>query len=233
MLFDKENIIEVTVNNETNLKLFLVGDFNNYGGIYRPVKLIITDPVCITPVDYASPGIYLKQGNVSRESAEIEVLTKMSNSTDKDIDIEYKTSIIDASGEVVESQLSKELLPSDNRELAHKYIIQNPHLWNGRKAPYLYQVKVEILVHGVIVDVKTEPLGLRYFHMNPNKGFFLNGDPIDLRGVSRHQDRKDKASALSMADHREDMDLMLEMGINSIRLAHYQHAEIIYDIADE
>ena len=69
--------------------------------------------------------------------------------------------------------------------------------------------------------------------MDPNEGFFLNGEPIDLRGVSRHQDRQDKASAISDDDHREDMDLMLEMGINAIRLAHYQHAELIYDMADE
>jgi beta-galactosidase len=234
ILFDQENIIEVFVSNEANLEVIpLVGDFNNYGGIYRPVNLIVTNPVCITPLDYASPGIYLKQGNVNRESAEIEVLTMISNGLGRDVDIEYKTSIIDDSGNVVESQLSKEFLPIDNSEIAHKYTINNPHLWNGRQDPYQYHVKVEIRAHGVIVDAKTEPLGLRYFHMDPDEGFFLNGEPLDLRGVSRHQDRKDKASALSMADHRQDMDLMLEMGINTIRLAHYQHAEIIYDIADE
>jgi len=234
LLFDQENIIEVTVSNEANLGVIpLVGDFNNYGGIYRPVNLIITDPVCISPLDYASPGIYLKQDNVSKESAEIEVLTMISNGSDKEVDIEYKTSIIDASGQVIDSKRSKESLSSDNGELAHHYTVVNPHLWNGKKDPYLYRVQVDIINNGVVIDSKTEPLGLRYFHVDPNEGFFLNGDPIDLRGVSRHQDRKDKASAISDADHREDMDLMLEMGINAIRLAHYQHAEIIYDMCDE
>ncbi len=234
ILLDQENIIEVTVSNEANLEVIpLVGDFNNYGGIYRPVNLIVTDPVCITPLDYASPGIFLKQGNVSRESAEIEVLTKMSNGSGRDIEIVYRTSIINASGEVSESQQSRDLLPNDDSKLVHKYTIQNPHLWKGKKDPYLYQVKVDILLNGFVIDSKTEPLGLRYFHIDANEGFFLNGEPIDLRGVSRHQDRKDKASALSDTDHREDMDLMLEMGINALRLAHYQHAEIIYDMADE
>lgn len=233
LLFDQENIIEVTVSNEANLEVIpLVGDFNNYGGIYRPVNLIVTCPVCITPLDYASPGIYLKQENVSKDRADVEVLTKMSNTSGRDMDIVYRTSIIDASGEVLESQKSRDLLPNDDSKLVHQYTIQNPHLWNGKKDPYLYQVKVDILQNGLVIDSKTEPLGLRYFHIDADEGFFLNGDPIDLRGVSRHQDRKDKASAISDADHSEDMDLMLEMGINAIRLAHYQHAEIIYDICD-
>jgi len=107
LLFDQENSLEVTVNNEANLEVIpLVGDFNNYGGIYRPINLIVTDPVCISPLDYASPGIYLKQGNVSRESADLEVVSKLSNSSGKDVDIVYRTSVFDASGEVIESQQS-------------------------------------------------------------------------------------------------------------------------------
>ena len=234
LLFDQDNLIEVAVDNGANLEVLpLVGDFNNYGGIYRPVNLLITNSVCITPLDYASPGIYLKQRNVSEESAEIEILTRMSNNSGGDVNIDYKTSIIDASGQVVESHQNEEVLPTGDSELTHKYSIKKPHLWNGKKDPYIYQVRVDILKNGVLIDSKTEPLGLRYFRVDANEGFFLNGEPIDLRGVSRHQDRKDKASALSNADHREDMELMLEMGINSIRLAHYQHTEIIYDMADE
>jgi beta-galactosidase len=234
LLQDQENEIEVVVNNAANLEVIpLVGDFNNYGGIYRPVQLIVTDPVCITPLDYASPGIYLKQSNVSEESAEVSVLTKISNGTDADLEIGYETFIIDNSGEIVESQATTKSISTGTAELTHRYMIQNPHLWNGKKDPYLYQVKVELLKNGIVIDSKTEPLGLRYFSVDENEGFFLNGEPIDLRGVSRHQDRKDKASAISEEDHRQDMDLMLEMGINSLRLAHYQHAEVVYDMTDE
>ena len=233
LLTDGENEIEVVVNNAANLEVIpLVGDFNNYGGIYRPVQLIVTDAICITPLDYASPGIYLRQTNVSKKSAEVEVLSKISNGSDTDLEIGYETLIIDGSGEIVESQLTTESIPKGTTELTHRYVIQNPHLWNGKKDPYLYRVKVNILKNGTVVDSKTEPLGLRYFSVDANEGFFLNGEPIDLRGVSRHQDRKDKASAISEEDHRQDMDLMLEMGINSLRLAHYQHAEIVYDMTD-
>ena len=231
--FDQDNTLEVSVNNEANLEVPpLVGDFNNYGGIYRPVSLIITNPICITPLDYASPGIYLKQKNVSDQQAEVEVLTKFSNGTNTDASVTYETTLLDASGMLVEQIETENTLPSGNSELSHHYTIATPHLWNGKKDPYLYQVKVILKQNGKVIDTKTEPLGLRYFHIDANEGFFLNGEHIDLRGVSRHQDRKDKASALSPADHREDMDLMLEMGINALRLAHYQHAEQVYDMSD-
>ncbi|MDN5212929.1 glycoside hydrolase family 2 TIM barrel-domain containing protein [Fulvivirgaceae bacterium BMA12] len=234
LLLGQKNTIEVVVSNETNLEVIpLVGDFNNYGGIYRPVTVIVTDPVCITPLDFASPGVYIRQQHVSKESADVEVLTKISNKTGADAEVEYKSTIIDASGEVVESQQSKSLIPVGDVALTHEFKIKNPHLWNGKKDPYLYQVRIEILKDGVVIDSKSEPLGLRFFHIDANEGFFLNGEPVDLRGVSRHQDRKDKGSAISDADHREDMDLMLEMGINALRLAHYQHAEIVYDMTDE
>ncbi|WP_158069606.1 glycoside hydrolase family 2 protein [Moorena bouillonii] len=234
LLLGQENELVVTVSNAVNSEVIpLVGDFNNYGGIYRPIQLIIADEICITPLDYASPGIYIRQRNVSKGSAEVNVLTKISNGSDSNHEIGYQTVILNAKGEVVSKQLTKHTVALGTTDLTHDYNIENPRLWNGKKDPYLYKVKVNILKNGVVVDSKTEPLGFRYFSVDANKGFFLNGEPIDLRGVSRHQDRKDKASAISNEDHREDMDLMLEMGINTLRLAHYQHAEIVYDMADE
>lgn len=234
LLFDQKNTIDVKVSNEANLEVIpLVGDFNNYGGIYRPVSLIITHPICITPLDYASPGIYITQKNVSENSAEVEMLTKLSNGSGSDANILYKTTIIDASGSEIYSEESEHMITAGNNEVNHHFVIENPHLWNGKKDPYLYKVKVDIFLDGEVIDTKTEPLGLRYFQVDANEGFFLNGDHIPLHGVSRHQDRKDKASAISDEDHREDMNLMLEMGINALRLAHYQHAELIYDLTDE
>ena len=234
LIYGQKNTIEVTVSNEANLEIIpLVGDFNNYGGIYRPVSLLITNPICITPLDFASTGMYLKQQNVSKERAEVEVLTKISNGTSKEAEITYITTVHERNGNLVEQQQSKIQIPAGDSEVSHHYLIHNPHLWNGKKDPYLYQVDVSILTGGEVVDSRIEALGLRFFHIDANEGFFLNGDPVDLRGVSRHQDRKDKASAISEDDHREDMDLMLEMGVNAIRLAHYQHAEMIYHLTDE
>ena len=233
ILYNEKNFIEVVVNNEANLEVIpLVGDFNNYGGIYRPVSIILTNPVCITPLDFASPGIYLKQENVTKERADLQVLTKISNGGNAQTKVNYQTSIFDRNGQLVDSQTTEVMLEAGDSDHSHSYQIANPHLWNGKKDPYMYWVNVEILQHGELIDSKSEPLGLRYFHVDANEGFFLNGEPIDLRGVSRHQDRQDKGSAISREDHIEDMEIMLEMGINALRLAHYQHAEIVYDLAD-
>ena len=233
LMFDQENLIEVDVSNEENLEVIpLVGDFNNYGGIYRPVSLLILNPVCITPLDYASPGIYITQKNVSERSAEVEVLTKVSNSSDQNVKIDYRVSILNDAREVLDSKIGAYDIGVGEMEIVQAFTIDEPHLWNGKKDPYLYSVQVEILHDGQVIDTKSEPMGLRYFRVDANEGFFLNGEPMDLRGVSRHQDRKDKGSAISDADHRQDMDMMLEMGINALRLAHYQHAELIYDLTD-
>lgn len=231
--FEKENVLQVEVSNELDMSVIpLVGDFNNYGGIYRPVRLIVTaKTLCISPLDYASPGIYIKPTNVSKTSADIEILTKYL-SKDKAL-VDYKTTILDADGNTVNTQSTQEAISMNkDGEFTHSYTIENPHLWNGKKDPYMYQVRVELLQNGEIVDSKTENFGLRYFNIDAEKGFSLNGETLPLRGVSRHQDKIDKGSALSDTDHEEDMDFMLEMGINALRLAHYQHAEKVYDLAD-
>jgi len=231
--FEKDNILKIEVSNELDMSVIpLVGDFNNYGGIYRPVRLIVTKKsLCISPLDYASSGIYIKQSKVSEQSADIEILTKYL-SKDKAL-VEYKTTILDANGNIIKTQTTEQAI-SMNKDgsFSHNYSIANPHLWNGKKDPYMYQVQVELLQNGKLLDSKMENFGLRYFEIDAAKGFSLNGQSLPLRGVSRHQDKIDKGSALSDADHEEDMELMLEMGINTLRLAHYQHAEKVYDLAD-
>lgn len=230
---DKDNILTVEVSNELDMSVIpLVGDFNNYGGIYRPVRLIITErSLCISPLDYASSGIYIKQSNVSEQSAGIEVLTKYL-SKDKAF-VDYKTTVLDASGKTVATQTTEQAISMDkNGAFTHTYTINKPFLWNGKKDPYMYQVRVELLHKEKVVDSKTENFGLRYFQIDASEGFSLNGQSLPLRGVSQHQDKIDKGSALSNSDHETDMELMLEMGINTLRLAHYQHAEKVYDLAD-
>ncbi len=210
----------------------LVGDFNNYGGIYRPVRLMITNrTLCISPLDYASSGVYIKQSDVSEESATLEITTQYL-SKDKAL-VNYTTTILDAEGKAILTQSTQEAISMNkNDAFKHQYTLEKPHLWNGKKDPYLYQVRVELFKNGKLLDSKIENFGVRYFKIDVDKGFFLNGKSLPLRGVSRHHDKQDKGAALSDADHEEDMNLMLEMGINTLRLAHYQHAEKVYDLAD-
>jgi len=210
----------------------LFGDFNIYGGIYRPVNLLVTPQVCISPLDFASPGIYLQQTRVTKESATVDAKVLISNATSESKKITVLATLMDATGNSLETLQKDISAKTGETEVSQQFTIANPNLWDGKKDAYLYHVKIDVIQNGKITDSKSEPLGLRFFRIDSNEGFFLNGNHIPLHGVSRHQDRKDKGNALSYSDHKQDMDMMLEMGINALRLAHYQHSETIYDLAD-
>ena len=232
--FGEDNYIEVKVDNsETKDVLPLGGDFNIYGGIHRSVQLIITEEICITPLDFASPGVYLFQNNITKERAEVAVVTKISNASASKSNIELEVIITDAVGKIVH-QGKKEILvnASETKDTNHSVVISNPHLWNGLKNPYLYSVQVLVKEDGKIIDEITQPLGLRYYHTDPDKGFFLNGEHLKIKGVSRHQDFAKVGSALSEKHHRRDMKIISEMGANGIRLAHYQHSDFFYALSD-
>ena len=110
-----------------------------------------------------------------------------------------------------------------------EFELSDVHLWDGVEDPYLYTAKAE-LAGGDVVETR---FGCRCFHVDPQKGFFLNGRAYPLRGVSRHQDRAGVGNALTSAMHQEDMEIIKEIGANTLRLAHYQHAQEFYDLCDE
>lgn len=209
----------------------LSGDFPVFGGIYRPASLIAKQPVCITPLDHGSPGVYVSQPEVSRENATVEVLTKLSNSG-ADTEVDVHCAILDASGAVVaeETQHARVI---ENLKVRQELSFAEPRLWHGRRDPYLYSVEVSIKQDDKIIDRSVQPLGLRFFRVDPEEGFFLNGEPYTLYGVNRHQDRKGKGWALSESDHEEDIRLIHEIGARGLRLAHYPHAATVYDLCDE
>ena len=228
------NFLVVRVDNLKHEDILpLGGDFNQYGGIYRPVSLLITDHVCVSPLDYSSPGVYIKQKKVTEKEAEIEVLSILSNGAGTEKTITIQTSVFDGNGLPVVSQSSNVMIASGKASEARQSMnISNPKLWNGRKSPNLYSVKVQLLSGSSLLDEVVQPLGLRSFYVDPEKGFFLNNNHLKLQGVSRHQDKKDKGSALTEEDHRTDMQLIREMGVNSLRLAHYQQSGYFYSLCD-
>ena len=111
--------------------------------------------------------------------------------------------------------------------------VKKPHLWNGRRDPYLYHLSVELIVGGKVSDRIDDRIGFRYFRVDPEEGFFLNGEHLPLKGVCRHQDRAEIGNALLPQHHREDMEIMAEMGANAVRLAHYPQDKLMYDLCDE
>ncbi|MCR4588177.1 MAG: glycoside hydrolase family 2 protein [Lachnospiraceae bacterium] len=217
------NELKVTVSNEPNDKVYPQrADFTFYGGIYRDVYLLIVNASHFDLDYYGGNGLMvtptLQEGN-----ATIEVKAFTAGSADK-----VRLSI-DGYGEqelVVEHK--------DGAGIATGTIsIPHPHLWNGLEDPYLYRITATLLDHGKECDRIFDKFGIREFSVDPEKGFFLNGRSYPLHGVSRHQDRAGVGNALTKEMHEEDLELILSMGANSIRLAHYQHDQYFYDLCDE
>ena len=232
--YGKENSILVRVNNGEQLDIMpLVGDFNFYGGIYRDVHLLIIDETCISPLNYASPGVRLIQDSVSHKYAKVRAVVDLSNGGSGNREVELNVRLLD--GQRVVKEGTKKVNLSGNAAMQQEFTfeIDQPHLWNGRQDPFLYQAEVILSRNGQMVDRVIQPLGLRFYRIDPDKGFFLNGKHLPLQGVCRHQDRSEVGNALRPQHHEEDAALMLEMGVNAVRLAHYPQATYFYDLMDK
>lgn len=232
--YGKENSILVRVNNGEQLDIMpLVGDFNFYGGIYRDVHLLITDETCISPLDYASPGVRLIQDSVSHRYAKVRAIVDLSNGSSGNQEVELNVRLLDGQRVVKEGTKNVNLSGNEVMQQELTFEIDQPHLWNGRQDPFLYQAEVTLFRNGQMVERVTQPLGLRFYRIDPDKGFFLNGKHLPLQGVCRHQDRSEVGNALRPQHHEEDVALMLEMGVNAVRLAHYPQATYFYDLMDK
>ena len=213
-----ENLLVVAVDNSANDRVYPQNaDFTFYGGIYRDVSVVAVPENHFDLDYYGSPAIMVTP-EIKGADAEIEIKTFFKNDACK---VRYE---IIADGKVIASKED-----DDDTEIE----IKNVHLWDGLKDPYLYTAKATLICDGEEVDEVSTRFGCRTFEIHPEKGFILNGREYPLRGVSRHQDRPDVGNALTPEMHKEDLELILEMGANTIRLAHYQHSQVFYDLCDE
>jgi beta-galactosidase len=211
----------------------LAGDFNIDGGLYRPVHLIVTDPVCISPLDLASPGVFLITKSLNDSSAQIQVETMVSNGKTSPVQVQVRTDVSDASGAIVATQTQPGLVEAGKtKPILVDLNIPHPHRWNGRKDPYLYTATVSLLAGAGISDSIDQPLGLRTVEIIEQQGFLLNGKPYPIHGVNRHQDWGDQGWAASAADYDEDAQIMLDMGVTAIRLAHYPQSDYLHNLCD-
>jgi len=233
--FGRDNVLSVKVDNTVVDDVYpQKADFTFYGGIYRDVNMIITDHVHFDLLDYGSKGVYISQEEVSQDRASLLIRARLVNDYVEDKKVRLWADILDAEGRNV-TYMAKEVFLSagENRTVELSVAIEEPILWNGRKNPYLYQTKVSLISFNDTIDELTIPFGVRFFHVDAEEGFFLNGEHIFLYGVSRHQDRKDMGWAITEKEQTEDMGLMKEIGANAIRLAHYQHNSFFYDLCDQ
>ena len=205
------NEIKIEADNSPNDFVYpQQADFTFYGGIYRDVTLIGVEKNHFDLDYYGAPGIQITPV-VNGDKADVNVKTYITGGGEVRVTVNGETK----TGTEV------------------NFTVDNPHLWNGVADPYLYNAVAELIVDGKVVDRVESRFGIRSFKVDPQKGFILNGKPYPLRGVSRHQDRPGIGNALLPEHHREDIELICEMGANTIRLAHYQHAQYFYDLCDE
>ena len=216
LLADSNELI-VEADNSKNDRVYpQKADFTFYGGIYRDVSLLVVNRNHIALGYLGGPGVQITP-TVNGANADIEVKTWMEG------DGEVEFSIYDAAG--------AEVVTGKGRDTT--VTLEHPHLWDGVRDPYLYTCAVRLVLNGEVQDEVRQRFGVRSFSVDPKRGFFLNGRPYPLHGVSRHQDRKGLGNAITREMHDEDMQLIKELGANTIRLAHYQHDQYFYDLCDE
>ena len=217
----KENLLAVMVDNAPNDTVYpQVADFTFYGGLYRNVNLICVPESHFDLDYYGTPGIKVTpvmDGTDAKVAVEVFLTNRKEEQT-------VRYSLMNRDGKII---------GTFEGGAKANFRIQNAHLWNGKKDPYLYTMKAELLEGDVILDTVTTRFGCRSFVIDPERGFILNGEEYPLRGVSRHQDRWGIGNALLPEHHEEDIALIKEMGATTIRLAHYQHDQYFYDLCDE
>jgi len=211
----------------------LSGDFFVFGGIYRNVSLIVTRPVHVDLLDFGGPGLYAHALDIDEAGATVQFSGRVTNDLNKPRRIAVQFAIEDAVGGIVASTSLKSTVAPGSIAIQARLHVEHPRLWEGVKSPYLYRSVMVIRSDGgTILDRVSQPLGFRAVKFDSDRGFFLNGEHVFLKGVSMHQDRPLKGWAISDADQRQDFDLLQDLGANAVRLAHYQHDQYSYDLAD-
>ena len=227
------NVLAVRVNNAVGPVPPLIADYNFYGGLYREVWLIASDPVHFSLLDHGAPGAWTEATGVSEASATVSVRGRLSNSAARSARVEIRARVLDPDGKELLSPRAELEVPaaSDTAFGLPAGEIRAPRLWSPA-SPSLYQVHVELRVDGRLADSTSCPLGLRWFRVDPGHGLALNGRPLRLDGTNRHQDFAGLGSAVPEALQRGDLRRIKADGFNFVRLAHYPQSEAVLEECD-
>ena len=229
-----DNVLAVRVSNAPFDDVApLSADFTFFGGIYRGVHVLTVDPVHVRMGNYASSGLFLTASNVSATSATLTVRGEVYNGDASAQDVNVHTTVV-AADQIILTELDT-TVHVETQSIVPFSIqtnVNNPHLWQGRADPYLYTTYTIVSTGGQSRDMVTQPLGFRSFRLDPDQGFFLNENYLDLHGVNRHQDLLNHGWATSWDDDDRDFNLISEIGATAVRLCHYQHNQHVYDVTD-
>jgi beta-galactosidase len=228
------NLIAVKIDNSADKNIPpLSADFDFYGGIYRNVWLIATDPIHFDLLDHGSSGIYVDTPTISAEAAVARIRAQVVNNDSQSRDVRLAATLQDANGGVIAQTDSSQEIGS-GKEFEFKLqtnSIPHPHLWSPDN-PYLYTLESRLYQNGHLLDEVDIPVGFRWFRIDPNEGFFLNGAPLKLHGVNKHQDYAGIGNAVPDSLAIRDMQIIKDMGANFVRLAHYPQSRAVLDAAD-
>ena len=221
----KSLVLAVEVDNTNSSDVYpQMADFTFYGGIYRDVSLISVPKTRFDIEYYAGSGVAVTS-KLDGEDAIIDITAYVKDPDESDmvmVEVRDNDSYDDVGFVVAPAKKITKL----------SLKIDNPRLWNGIDDPFLYDLSIKLVRHNEVLDDVEVNHGIREYYVDPDKGFFLNGKSLPLRGVSRHQDRLGNGNALDQIDHFDDLDLILDVGANSVRLAHYQQDDYFYELCD-
>lgn len=233
---DSENLFAVLVNNAPTDYIAPItnqGDFTKMGGIYRDVKIIATEPVHIDLLDFGSSGIYITPKNISENRADTDILVKLENDGEESRNVSVTVNILGMDGKINASGNRETTIFANAKSQAEFILpIENPVLWSGTENPYLYTAEIILEADGKILDCRKQDFGIRTYYIDAEKGFFLNGKYLDLRGVNYHQDSFENGWAMTDVQRERDYKMIREMGCTSVRMAHYQHDSYEYELCD-
>jgi beta-galactosidase len=240
--FGEENSLYVKVDNTQPLEgastedvLPMTGDFFVRGGLYRPVSLILAEPVHFDLLDYGGPGVYASTRSITDDAARIDLLARVDNDAAAARQIAVSAQLLDGESRSVASWREETTIAGGaSAELAGTFTVPDPRLWDGIADPYLYTLRFELRApDGTLLDTIDQPFGIREMRLDPERGFILNGEPYPLVGVGLHQDTEQSDWAVSPEEVARTVQIIREMGANTIRLSHYQHGTPTHDLADQ
>lgn len=221
----RSNTLTLEVSNEIRSGIYpQMADFTFYGGLYRGVNLLLLPPTHFDVSFHGACGLAITPEVTDAQTAILHLNSWIVNPS---CDYTVRYLITDAAGCDVAEVWRPSCAPKTD------LLLPSPHLWQGVENPYLYHCTATLFYRNESVDEVSSRFGIRSFSVDPEKGFFLNGKPMMLRGVSRHQDRLWLGNALTKEQHYEDAALIAQLGANTVRLAHYQHSRDFYDACDE
>ena len=200
----------------------LSGDFSIFGGLYRDVNLICVPQTHFDLLYYGTQGVLLSPQLEENGDARLSIETYLVGGDAAAVRYE----VFSPEGQAVASAKTG----GDSPDAV--ITLKNPALWDGLKGPALYSCVARVTGPDGSCDEVSISFGWRRFEVDPQKGFFLNGNSVPLRGVARHQDRQDCGNATARQQLDEDMAILRELGANAVRLSHYQHPQYFYDLCD-